>query len=74
MRISFRLNPEYDQELINRVKSYSNRNLSRILRKILREHLQYATLSNGSSAPLSEEKNKVIEETKKEIPKWNFPK
>lgn len=70
MRISFRLNPEYDQELINRVKSYSNRNLS----KILREHLQYATLSNKSSAPLSDVNNKEKQETKMEIPKWNFPK
>ena len=74
MRISFRLNAEYDQELINRVKSYSNRNLSKTLRKIIREHLQYATLSNELSAPLSDTKNKEKQETKKEIPKWNFPK
>jgi len=40
-RISFRLNPEYDQPLINELSKYSSRKLSMLIRKILRDSLVY---------------------------------
>jgi len=39
MRISFRLNPEYDYKLIEILKGYDNRNKSQLIRKILRDNL-----------------------------------
>lgn len=68
-RINIRWNPEYDQEVINKLKAYSNRNLSKVLRKIIREHLTYP--DNASSA-LSDKKVDKI--NKNETVKWNFPK
>jgi hypothetical protein len=58
-RICVRLNPEYDQPLIEILQTYNNRNLSQIVRKILRDNLM--------SAPLSDT-------LKPNITKWNFPK
>lgn len=40
-RTNIRWNPEYDQDVIRRLQAYSNRNLSRELRRIIREHLKY---------------------------------
>ena len=39
MRISFKLNREYDTELIQQLEKYKNRNLSQVIRKILRDNL-----------------------------------
>ena len=48
MRISFRLNPEYDYKLIEILKGYSDRNMSQLIRKILRDNL-ISTMSNNAS-------------------------
>jgi hypothetical protein len=58
-RICVRLNPEYDQSLIEILKTYNDRNLSQIIRKILRDNLMSNTLSDTP---------------KLNITKWNFPK
>ena len=39
MRISFKLNREYDTELIKQLEKYKDRNLSQVIRKILRDNL-----------------------------------
>ena len=39
MRISFKLNREYDTELIQQLEKFKNRNLSQVIRKILRDNL-----------------------------------
>jgi len=39
MRISFKLNREYDTELIQQLEKYKDRNLSQVIRKILRDNL-----------------------------------
>jgi len=36
-RVSIRFNSEYDQNLIDKMKQYNNRNLSKVLRAIIRE-------------------------------------
>ena len=41
MRISFKLNKEYDTELIKQLEKYKDRNLSQVIRKILRDSLVY---------------------------------
>jgi len=41
MRISFKLNREYDTELIRQLEKYKEKNLSQIIRKILRDSLVY---------------------------------
>lgn len=62
-RICVRVNPEYDQPLIDILQTYNNRNLSQIVRKILRENLMSDISSNAlSNTP------------KPNVTKWNFPK
>jgi len=41
MRISFKLNREYDTELIRQLEKYKEKNLSQVIRKILRDSLVY---------------------------------
>lgn len=72
-RVSFRLNPEYDQELIEKIKSYSRRNISKTLRKILREHLQYYNQSNTLFVEKSDITIKENKKKKEKVVKWNFP-
>jgi len=75
-RKTIRFNPEYDFDIIEKMKQYTDRNLSKLLRKFIRDgfKLESATLSalpNKKSDIINQEKKL---ETKKEIPKWNFPK
>jgi len=63
MRISFRLNPEYDYKLIEILKGYSNRNMSQLIRKILRDNLT-SNMSNNAS---NTDNDKKIEETTDDI-------
>ena len=56
-RVSIRFNPEYDQDLINKMKQYNNRNLSKILRAMIREG--FNKLNQNQNQP--------------KIEKWNFP-
>ena len=68
MRISFRLNPEYDYELIKILKSYSDRNMSQLIRKTLRDNLKSSislinnknVMSNNAS---NTDNDKKVEET-----------
>ena len=57
-RVSIRFNSEYDQNLIDKMKQYNNRNLSKVLRAIIREGFNNLSKSNQQS----------------KIEKWNFPK
>ena len=41
MRISFKLNKEYDTELIKQLEKFKEGNLSQVIRKILRDNLVY---------------------------------
>jgi len=41
MRISFKINKEYDTELIQQLEKFKEKNLSQIIRKILRDNLVY---------------------------------
>jgi len=65
MRISFRLNPEYDYELIKILKSYSDRNMSQLIRKILRDNLKSSLNSKNimSNNASNTDNDKKIEET-----------
>ena len=56
-RVSIRFNSEYDQNLIDKMKQYNNRNLSKVLRAIIREGFNNLSKSNQQSR----------------IEKWNFP-
>ena len=72
MRISFRLNPEYDYELIKILKSYSDRNMSQLIRKTLRDNLKSSiSLINNKNVMSSNASNtdndKKIEETTDDI-------
>lgn len=69
MRISLRLNSEYDDELIKKLELYKdNRNLSKLLRKFIREGF------NSMSDALTQSKEKISDKTEKVI-KWpEFPK
>jgi len=62
MRISFRLNPEYDYKLIEILKGYSDRNMSQLIRKILRDNLTCDSklMSNNAS---NTDNDKKVEET-----------
>ena len=76
-RITIRFNPEYDKEIINKLEQYKNRNLSKILRKLIRENIK--NLENCNlTAPLSDipaDINYIPEiQTKQEkVLKWNIP-
>ena len=41
MRISFKINREYDTELIKQLEKFKEKNLSQVIRKILRDNLVY---------------------------------
>jgi len=41
LRISFKLNKEYDTELIKQLEKFKEGNLSQVIRKILRDNLVY---------------------------------
>ena len=77
-RKTIRFNPEYDFDIIEKMKQYTDRNLSKLLRKFIRDGFKLesaalsATLSNKKSDIETETKKKI--EIEKEIPKWNFPK
>ena len=68
MRISFRLNPEYDYKLIEILKGYSDRNMSQLIRKTLRDNLKSSislinnknVMSNNAS---NTDNDKKVEET-----------
>ena len=49
MRVSFRLNPEYDYKLIKILQSYNNRNMSQLIRKILRDNLISNTMLSDNA-------------------------
>jgi len=66
-RVSFRLNAEYDQDLIDRLKQIENRNLSRVLRKIIRENIHKYETDNASDM----KKHKIQGQTK--AIQWKFP-
>ena len=77
MRVSFRLNPEYDYKLIKILQSYNNRNMSQLIRKILRDNLisntmlsdnAFNTIDNNKKINKNEtikdkDKNELIEDT-----------
>jgi len=67
MRISFRLNPEYDYKLIEILKGYSNRNMSQLIRKILRDNLTCDSKNVMSSNASNTDNDKKIEETTDDI-------
>jgi len=67
MRISFRLNPEYDYKLIEILKGYDNRNKSQLIRKILRDNLTSTMSYNASNTDNDDKIEEVIKGTKEII-------
>ena len=63
MRISFRLNPEYDYKLIEILKGYSDRNMSQLIRKILRDNLTCDSKNVMSNNASNTDNDKKVEET-----------
>jgi len=59
MRISFRLNPEYDYKLIEILKSYNNRNMSQLIRKILRDSLISNTMLSDNVFNIADNNKKI---------------
>jgi hypothetical protein len=72
-RISIRFNSEYDYDVIKKLKSYNDRDRSKILRKIIREHLEYNVADNNDDKMADNLADK-IEIKKEKIVTWNFPK
>lgn len=65
-KISLRFNPEYDQFVINKLQSIKdNRNMSKILRKIIREGL--STIEIKQSNALSDKKDYALSNNKNDI-------
>lgn len=76
-RVSIRFNPEYDKTIIETMKTYSSRNLSRELRKIIRENLKSPEKAYALSDNKKEQKNmsdKLADKKETTTVKWNFPK
>ena len=59
MRISFRLNPEYDYKLIEILKGYSDRNMSQLIRKILRDSLISNTMLSDNVFNIADNNKKI---------------
>jgi len=87
MRISFKLNREYDTELIKQLEKYKDRNLSQVIRKILRDNLVNKNNKVEVEDVFAEDKpasntdnvevrkiNKKTEINKSKSIKWNNPK
>lgn len=76
-RITIRFNPEYDKEIINKLQQYKDRNLSKILRKIIRENLENCNNCN-LAAPLSDIPADInytpeLQTKQDKVIKWNIP-
>lgn len=85
-RVTIRFNPEYDTYTIQKIKSIKgSRQLSKILRKIIRDGLKDDIIDHALSdnkitekfklniASDFKEKNQKKEDKKERIVKWNFP-
>ena len=59
MRVSFRLNPEYDYKLIKILQSYNNRNMSQLIRKILRDSLISNTMLSDNVFNIADNNKKI---------------
>ena len=63
-RKTIRFNYEYDKEIIDKMKKYTDRSLSKLLRKFIRDGF------NSMSDTLTQSNNEMSDKTIK----WNFPK
>jgi hypothetical protein len=64
-KISLRFNPEYDQEVIKKIESIKgDRNLSRILRKVIRDGLSIIEIKQSDA--LSDKKDHTLSDNKNE--------
>ena len=69
-RVTVRFNPEYDDEVIKLLEQYKDRNLSKVLREIIRNNLLSAPLS----AKMSDTNHAPEIQTKQDkVIKWNIP-